>query len=58
MISPEENINVEDMENIILQGQETACARIKINKPLADLAKLAEDSVIKDDIIHVETYEL
>jgi len=54
----EEGINVEDMENIILQGEETACARIKIDKFLSDTRAITEDDAIRDDIIHVDMYGL
>jgi len=57
-ILKEENINVEDMENIIFKGEETACARIKINKPLSDIRKLTEDAAVKGNIIRVDMYPL
>lgn len=57
-ILKEENINVEDMENIILQGQKAACARIQISTPLSDVKKISEDAVIANDIIHVEMFDL
>lgn len=57
-ILKDESINVEDMENIILQGEDTACARIKINSLLSDLGKIENDDLIKDDIIKVSMFKL
>ncbi len=57
-ILKDENINVEDMENIILVGEKTACARIRINKKLDDLSKIYEDEAIKDAMIHIEMFDL
>ena len=54
----DEQINVENMENIILKGEDTACARIKIDKPLSDIRNITEDKAIRDDIIHVSMYDL
>jgi D-3-phosphoglycerate dehydrogenase len=53
-----EQINVEDMENIILHGKETACARIKVDKVVKDLKKISESPVIRAHIISVEMYDM
>ncbi|MFH1708465.1 MAG: phosphoglycerate dehydrogenase [Planctomycetota bacterium] len=53
-----ENVNVENMENYILKGQETACARIRVSKPLTSITKLTADPALKDVIIHAEMFAL